>query len=125
MTPYLIAGIVTGGVYAISALGLVFIYRSSKIFNFAQGAIGFFVAMVAAAVLVAIAIPTVMRFTGVGLELRAAVDNRELASSAGINAPAISAGSWAIGCALAGLAGVLLTPLAGLEPGHFTLLMIA
>jgi branched-chain amino acid transport system permease protein len=225
MTPYLIAGIVTGGVYAISALGLVFIYRSSKIFNFAQGAIGFFVAMVfyqlhsvqgwplalsavvailvvapalgfflwlvlfrhltdasanirlvatiglavalpaatqtifgsdlvfdapglaprplallevggvnlnadqlaviAAAVLVAILIPTVMRFTGVGLELRAAVDNRELASSAGINAPAISAGSWAIGCALAGLAGVLLTPLAGLEPSHFTLLMIA
>ncbi len=46
MTPYIIAGIVTGGVYAISALGVVFIYRASKIFNFAQGAIGFFVAMV-------------------------------------------------------------------------------
>jgi branched-chain amino acid transport system permease protein len=225
MTPYIIAGIVTGGVYAISALGLVFIYRASKIFNFAQGAIGFFVAMVyyelhtvqgwplalsalvailvvapalglflwtvlfrhltdasanvrlvatiglavalpagtqvifgtdliydapglaprpvalfdvlgvnlnadqlaviAAAVLVAIAIPTLMRFTGAGLELRAVVDNRELATAAGINSPAVSAASWAIGCALAGLAGVLLTPLAGLAAEHFTLLMIA
>jgi branched-chain amino acid transport system permease protein len=225
MTPYIIAGIVTGGVYAISALGLVFIYRASKIFNFAQGAIGFFVAMIyyqlhsvqhwplvisavvailvvapalgvflwsvlfrhltdasanvrlvatiglavalpaatqvifgtdliydapglaprpvglvqiggvnlnadqlaviAAAVLVAVAIPTLLRFTGSGLQLRAVVDNRELASASGINSPAISAASWAIGCALAGLAGVLLTPLAGLAADHFTLLMIA
>ncbi|TMK57925.1 MAG: ABC transporter permease [Actinobacteria bacterium] len=225
MTPYIIAGLVTGGVYAISALGMVFIYRASKIFNFAQGAIGFFVAMVyyqlhavqgwpivpsavlsilviapalgvflwlvlfrhltdasanvrlvaaiglavalpqatqlafgadliydapglaprplgtfevggvnlntdqlavmAAAVFVAIVIPALLRFTGVGLELRASVDNRELASAAGINSPAVSAGSWAFGCALAGLAGVLLTPIAGLEPNHFTLLMIA
>jgi branched-chain amino acid transport system permease protein len=225
MTPYIIAGIVTGGVYAISALGVVFIYRASKIFNFAQGAIGFFVAtvyyqlhtvqhwplvlsavvailvvapgfgvflwsvlfrhltnasanvrlvatiglavalpaatqlifgsdlifdapglspqpvaiyhiggvnlnadqlaVIAAAILVAIAIPALLRFTGAGLELRAVVDNRELASAAGINSPAVSAASWAIGCTLAGLAGVLLTPLAGLGPDHFTLLMIA
>ena len=33
-----------GGVYAISAVGLVLTYKASRIFNFAHGAIAFFVA---------------------------------------------------------------------------------
>jgi len=33
----LVTGILTGGIYALVALGLVLIYKSSQIFNFAQG----------------------------------------------------------------------------------------
>ena len=41
MTPYIIAGLVTGSIYAISALGLVLTYSSSRVFNFAHGAIAY------------------------------------------------------------------------------------
>ena len=34
---FLVTGILTGGIYALVALGLVLIYKSSQIFNFAQG----------------------------------------------------------------------------------------
>ena len=40
----LIAGIVTGSVYAVTATGLVVTYSTTGIFNFAQGAIGMFLA---------------------------------------------------------------------------------
>src|SRR6476620_3958442 len=45
MTPYIIAGLVTGSIYAISALGLVLTYSSSRVFNFAHGAIAYTVAV--------------------------------------------------------------------------------
>ena len=38
MTPYIISGLVAGSIYAISALGLVLTYTSSRVFNFAHGA---------------------------------------------------------------------------------------
>jgi len=34
---FLLTGILVGGVYALIALGLVLIYKSSRVFNFAQG----------------------------------------------------------------------------------------
>jgi branched-chain amino acid transport system permease protein len=45
VTPYIIAGLVTGSIYAISALGLVLTYSSSRVFNFAHGAIAYTVAV--------------------------------------------------------------------------------
>lgn len=45
MTPYIIAGLVTGCIYAISALGLVLTYTSSRVFNFAHGVIAWSVAI--------------------------------------------------------------------------------
>ena len=42
----LVVGISLGGIYAISALGLVVTYSTTGIFNFAQGAIGCFLAFV-------------------------------------------------------------------------------
>lgn len=44
MIPIFISGLVTGSIYAISALGLVLTYVSSRVFNFAHGATGLFVA---------------------------------------------------------------------------------
>jgi branched-chain amino acid transport system permease protein len=41
---YLVAGISTGSIYAIAASGLVVTYSTARVFNFAHGAIGTFVA---------------------------------------------------------------------------------
>src|SRR5262249_17239242 len=43
---WLIAGVTYGSVYAVAATGLVVTYTTSGIFNFAQGAIGMFLAYV-------------------------------------------------------------------------------
>jgi len=37
--PYIIAGITTGSVYALAAVGLILTYKTSRIFNFAHGAL--------------------------------------------------------------------------------------
>ena len=44
---YLIIGIVTGALYSIAAAGLVLTYATSRVFNFAHGAIGMLLAYVA------------------------------------------------------------------------------
>ncbi|HEY0509612.1 MAG TPA: hypothetical protein VGD12_16250, partial [Blastococcus sp.] len=44
MLSYLIAGLAVGAVYAISAMALVITYNASRVFNFAQGGMAFFVA---------------------------------------------------------------------------------
>src|SRR5262249_14826983 len=41
----IVGGLVTGSVYAIATLGLVLTYTSSRVFNFAHGALAFFVAI--------------------------------------------------------------------------------
>jgi branched-chain amino acid transport system permease protein len=73
---------------------------------------------------VAIVFGLVLRFTPFGLATRAAVDSPRVASIAGINPPFISAVSWMIGCGLAALAGVLLSPILGLGEIQFTLLLV-
>ena len=63
------------------------------------------------------------RRTHLGTEVRAVVDRRELAELSAVNANRVASFSWAIGCGLAGLTGVLLAP-DGLDPFHLTLLVI-
>ncbi len=43
---FLVTGILTGGIYALIALGIVLIYKSSQVFNFAQGTMVMFGAFV-------------------------------------------------------------------------------
>jgi branched-chain amino acid transport system permease protein len=45
VTPYIVGGLVLGGIYAIATLGLLLTYTSSRVFNFAHGAIAFFIAI--------------------------------------------------------------------------------
>ena len=225
MTPYIVGGLVLGGIYAISAVGLVMTYVSSKVLNFAHGAIAFFIAMtfyrlhtvwgwplpVAAVLSICVIAPALglflwvalarnlskvssvvmlvttvglyvaftpltflifgdspifeppglagntvhifhplgvainenqmivligtiviglgllalLRLTTSGLLIRAVVDSPGLSSLAGTDPRVVGAASWALGCMLAGLSGVLLTPLLGLDPGSFTLLVVA
>ncbi len=228
MTPYIISGLTVGSIYAISALGLVLTYTSSRVFNFAHGAIayglavfyyyltrqngwsiataapftilvvaplvgltlyfvlfrrlthatptvrlvstvGLWVALPAlvrilfpaardeifnpeglvsspadekflkvfghyvnenqfvvilSAVLIAVAATLILRYTSVGLATRMTVDHPRNAGIAGVNTEAVTAGSWMVGVMLAGFAGVLLSPIVGLQEFQFTLLLV-
>jgi branched-chain amino acid transport system permease protein len=225
VTPYIVGGLVLGGIYAISALGLTMTYISSRVLNFAHGAIAFFVAMtfyrmygiwhwplVVAAfvsigvvgpaiglflwlvlarnlakvstvvmlattvglyvaltpltflvfsdnpiyqrpglagnhvavyhflgvavntdqltvfvgtIVIGIALAAMLRFTTAGLLIRAVVDSPSLSGLAGTDPRVVGAASWALGSLLAGLSGVMITPLVGLDPNAFTLLIVA
>ncbi|MGW2993153.1 ABC transporter permease subunit [Streptomyces sp. NPDC001193] len=72
---------------------------------------------------VAVGLWVLMRHTRLGLRLRAAVDNRTLTELRGISADRLSSVAWMISSALAGLAGVLATPLLGLSAHDFTLFL--
>jgi branched-chain amino acid transport system permease protein len=67
----------------------------------------------------------VLRFTDVGLKVRALVDSPAMTSLSGTNPDAVSIGVWAVSTLFAGLAGVLAAPIIGLNAANFTLLIAA
>ncbi|WP_455403020.1 ABC transporter permease subunit [Streptomyces bambusae] len=76
-----------------------------------------------ATAVVAVALWVLMRHTRLGLQLRAAVDDRALTELRGISADRLSSAAWMLASGLAGLAGVLATPLLGLSAHDFTLFL--
>ena len=54
--------------------------------------------------------------TNIGMKLRAITQNREMASSFGINSNKVYSMTFAYGCGLAGLAGALVSPLKSVSP---------
>ena len=66
---------------------------------------------------------SVLRFTGVGLKVRAMVDSPAMTSLSGTDPRLISVGVWAASIFLAGVVGVLAAPIVGLDANSFTLLM--
>ncbi|MER5305828.1 ABC transporter permease, partial [Streptomyces lasiicapitis] len=76
-----------------------------------------------ATAVVAVGLWVLMRHTRLGLRMRAAVDNRELVELRGISADRLSSVAWMLSSGLAGLAGVLATPLLGLSSHDFTLFL--
>ncbi|ORT60129.1 ATP-binding cassette domain-containing protein [Streptomyces sp. CB03238] len=81
-------------------------------------------AQLGAVVLVGGAVGAVTRWTRLGRELRAVVDNRALAVLGGIDADRVSAVGWAFGSFTAGLTGVLLAPYVRLDPYGLPLLVV-
>jgi branched-chain amino acid transport system permease protein len=79
--------------------------------------------MYAALVLVLLLGTVVMRFTDVGLKVRALVDSGALTSLSGTSPSKVSMGVWAVSATLAGLTGVLIAPTSGLSSGGMTPLM--
>jgi branched-chain amino acid transport system permease protein len=67
----------------------------------------------------------VLHYTEIGLRVRAMVDSPAMTSLSGTNPETVSMGVWAVSTTLAGLAGILAAPTIGLDPGPFTLLMVA
>lgn len=80
---------------------------------------------IVAAIVAAGALYGLLTFTRTGIAMRASVDNRGLLQLYGARTSALSALSWAIGSALAALAGILLTPVVGLSYFDLTLLVIS
>ncbi|HET6966017.1 MAG TPA: ABC transporter permease [Acidimicrobiales bacterium] len=65
----------------------------------------------------------ILRYTDIGLRVRAMVDSPAMTSLSGTNPTAVSVGVWAVSIFLAGLSGVLSAPQVGMDPGAYTLLM--
>lgn len=69
------------------------------------------IAVLVAAALSALVLWIVLRRTRAGLQMRAVVDRRELAQLRGINDARTSQMAWVLSVVLAGLGGILITPL--------------
>ncbi len=77
------------------------------------------------AVVAMAALGFVLTRTDLGMKIRAAAENRELARTVGIRAERISAVAWAIASALAALGGVMVALTAAFTPSlGFTLLLV-
>jgi len=76
------------------------------------------------AVALAIGLRILLFRTRTGIAMRAVVDNRGLAGLAGARASLIGNFSWALGCSLAALAGILLAPEADMASGGTLTLLI-
>ncbi|MDO0916061.1 ATP-binding cassette domain-containing protein [Streptomyces sp. DT2A-34] len=78
----------------------------------------------AVALMLAAGVGAVIRWTRFGRELRAVVDDRQLAALGGIDADRVAAAGWAFGSFTAGLTGVLLAPYVRLDPYGMPLLVM-
>ncbi|MEU6260662.1 ATP-binding cassette domain-containing protein [Streptomyces sp. NPDC047043] len=78
----------------------------------------------AVVLVLAVGVGTVIRWTRFGRELRAVVDDRQLAVLGGIDADRVAAAGWAFGAFTAGLTGVLLAPYVRLDPYGLPLLVM-
>ena len=76
------------------------------------------------AIVVAVGLRVLLYATRIGTAMRAVVDNRDLAALNGVSPDRVSGLAWALGCALAGLAGVLIAPILALDQSQLTLLVI-
>src|SRR3546814_10862272 len=72
--------------------------------------------IICAVVVVSVVLGIVVHRTVYGRRLRALAQNREVASLTGINTSLIGSLTFAVGSALAGLAGALLAPTTAIQP---------
>jgi branched-chain amino acid transport system permease protein len=77
------------------------------------------------AVLAAVLLIVLFRFTRAGLKMRAVFDSESVATLCGVSPSTVSTASWALGGALAGLGGILLAPVTQLSSATFIELTVA
>lgn len=73
--------------------------------------------------LILVAGTVLLRFTDVGLKVRAVVDSEAMTAMSGTNPGRVALGVWAVSASLAGLAGILIAPTNGLTAPAMTTLM--
>ncbi|HMJ74665.1 MAG TPA: branched-chain amino acid ABC transporter permease, partial [Iamia sp.] len=78
----------------------------------------------ALAVVVSLALWALIRFTRIGLEMRATVDRPSLAQHRGVDTVAVSRLAYALSFGLAGLAGIAGAPFLPLTPSSYTGIMV-
>lgn len=111
-----------GKLTAVTAPGLAPV--PLKVFNVAGAVINADqVAMLIGLAIVLVVGVGVLRFTDIGLKIRALVDSGALTSLSGTNPGRISMGVWAVSTMLAGLTGILVAPTSGLSVSGMTPLM--
>jgi urea transport system permease protein len=76
--------------------------------------------LIGAAVLVAAAVAVTIRQTAFGLKMRAVIANPATSETLGVRVSTVNRWTFALGCALAGLAGALVAPLRTVFPGMGT-----
>ncbi|HEY0399797.1 MAG TPA: branched-chain amino acid ABC transporter permease [Acidimicrobiia bacterium] len=79
---------------------------------------------VVVALVFALAIAALLRYTTLGNAMRAVADNPETARLWGINVNRVTAASWMVGSAMAAVAGVLITPLIAFDTFSLTVVVI-
>ncbi|MGZ4204599.1 MAG: ABC transporter permease subunit, partial [Actinomycetota bacterium] len=77
------------------------------------------------AVVAALGLGAMLRFTKIGVAFRAVVSNRSVAGLMGINTGYVSGLAWALGTSFAALMGILLTPQLLLDPNYLPPFIIA
>ncbi|MBS1843701.1 MAG: ABC transporter permease [Actinobacteria bacterium] len=75
-------------------------------------------------VVLATALWSTYRFTRFGLATRAASENEEGAAVIGLSADRIAATNWVLATVLAALAGILIAPIATIQPASYTLFIV-
>jgi branched-chain amino acid transport system permease protein len=83
------------------------------------------VSVLVGAVGLAIALFWLLRYTQLGLRMRAVFDNRTIALLAGVSGDRVSTFSWAMSASLAGLGGILLAPVLSLTSSAFLTVTVA
>jgi branched-chain amino acid transport system permease protein len=68
----------------------------------------------------------ILKFTSLGLKVRAFVDSRSITALSGTNPQLLAMGLWTFSTMIAGLAGILVAPSVGVsDPNNFSLLLAA
>ena len=75
-------------------------------------------------VIIAVALALAYRFSRFGLATRAGAENDRGAALTGISANRIAGQNWIIATVLAGAAGILIAPVASLDPNSYTLFVV-
>jgi branched-chain amino acid transport system permease protein len=97
------------------------------LFGFADAPVnGIYLSAIVFTVGMLLALLVLLRFTNLGLEMRAAVESRRLVQLEGVNGDRVTATAWAVSGLMAGLAGVLLAPMEALvQSQDYITLMVA
>jgi branched-chain amino acid transport system permease protein len=81
-------------------------------------------ATLGAALLLSLGVAALLKYTTLGAQLRAVADDPDAAQLWGINVRMVTAASWAVGSAMAAVAGVLITPRIAFTPFSLTVIVI-
>src|SRR5580693_2502296 len=75
-------------------------------------------------IVISVALAIVYRFSRFGLATRAGAENDRGAALTGISANVVAGQNWVIATVLAGAAGILIAPVASLDPTSYTLFVV-
>jgi len=80
--------------------------------------------LAALTIVIGVALWAVFRYTTFGLATRGAAESEKGAAVCGYSSTRLGAINWMVATALAGFAGILITPISGLNPTSFTLFIV-